>query len=122
MERTATPQSTEAIMDSIRGVRDSLSVRRVFGDPYELDGVMIIPVARVAGGAGGGSGEGSRGEEAGSGFGSGLGLGVHPVGIYEIREGKVEWKPTIDVNRLTKGGQVLAGIIAVCVTLVLLKR
>lgn len=122
MERTATPQSTEAIMDSIRGVRDSLSVRRVFGDPYELDGVMIIPVARVAGGAGGGSGEGSRGEEAGSGFGSGLGLGVHPVGIYEIREGKVEWKPTIDVNRLAKGGQVLAGIIAVCVTLVLLKR
>ena len=31
-------------------------------------------------------------------------------------------KPTIDVNRLLKGGQVLGGIIAVCVTLVVLAR
>jgi len=38
------------------------------------------------------------------------------------RDGVVEWKPAVDVNRLAKGGQVLAGIVAVCVTLALLRR
>ena len=39
-----------AVLDDIRGTRDALSVRRVFGDPYTADGVTIIPVARIAGG------------------------------------------------------------------------
>lgn len=52
------------ILDSLSGTRDALSVRRVFGDPYEIDGMTIIPVARISGGAGGGGGEGS-GERAG---------------------------------------------------------
>ena len=44
-----------------------MTVRGVFGDAYELDGVTIIPVARVVGGAGGGGGGGfSRG--GGGGF------------------------------------------------------
>jgi uncharacterized spore protein YtfJ len=29
----------------------------VFGEPYEKDGVTIIPAARIRGGAGGGGGE-----------------------------------------------------------------
>jgi hypothetical protein len=29
-------------------------VRRVYGDPYERNGVTLIPAAQVAGGAGGG--------------------------------------------------------------------
>ena len=32
--------------------RDALTVRRVFGDPIEKEGVLIVPVARVMGGAG----------------------------------------------------------------------
>jgi hypothetical protein len=42
--------------------------------------------------------------------------------VYEVRGDEVVWKPTVDVNRLLKGSQVLAGIIAVCTTLVLLRR
>ncbi len=111
------------VMDNIRGVRDAMSVRRVYGQAYTVDGVTIIPVARVTGGAGGGGGEGTGpGEEGGGGFGTGFGLGIHPVGVYEVRGGEVTWKPAVDVNRVAKGGQVLAGIIAVCVTLVLLRR
>jgi hypothetical protein len=34
---------------------DNLSVRRAFGTAYEKDGVLIIPVALVAGGGGGGT-------------------------------------------------------------------
>jgi hypothetical protein len=37
------------------------------------------------------------------------------VSVYEVRGDAVEWKPSLDVNRLLKGGQVLAGIVVVCV-------
>jgi uncharacterized spore protein YtfJ len=114
------PPTERSIIDSIRESRDSMSARRVFGEPYSADGVTVIPVARVAGGGGGGGGEGPAGE--GSGFGTGFGLGATPVGVYELRNGEVSWKPIVDVNRLARGGQVLAGIITVCVTLVLLRR
>jgi len=113
-----TEASTAAVLDSIRGTRDAISVRRVFGEPYVLDEVTIIPVARVSGGAAGGGGEGTNAEESGGGFGTGFGLGAQPVGVYEIRDGESTWKPAVDVTRLLKGFQVLAGIITVCVTLV----
>jgi uncharacterized spore protein YtfJ len=114
-------RSIEAVMGELRGSRDAVSVRRVFGDPYELDGVTVIPVARVGGGGGGGGGLGAD-DEPGGGFGSGFGLGARPLGVYEVRDGAVNWKPAIDASRLAKGGQVLMGIIAVCTTLVLLRR
>jgi len=34
----------------------TLGVRRIYGDPYEKNGVTVIPAARVMGGAGGGVG------------------------------------------------------------------
>lgn len=117
--------ATESLLDSIKGTRDALSVRRVFGDPYVLDGVTVIPVARISGGAGGGGGEGptgADGEDTGSGFGTGFGVRAQPVGVYQVRDGEVEWKPIVDVSRLAHGGQVLAGIVAVCLALVALRR
>ncbi|MGB9345305.1 MAG: spore germination protein GerW family protein [Ilumatobacteraceae bacterium] len=115
--------SKDEVLESIKGTHDSLSVRRCYGDPVELDGVTVIPVARVSGGAGGGGGEGTdENDVGGGGFGTGFGLKVNPIGVYEVRNGSVVWKPTVDVNRLLKGGQVLAGIFAVCTTLVLLVR
>ena len=35
---------------------DALTVRRVYGEPYEKNGVTIIPAAMVFGGGGGGGG------------------------------------------------------------------
>ncbi len=50
----------------INSARDALSAKRVFGDPYEKDGVTIITVAKVSGGGGGGSGgDASGGQGAG---------------------------------------------------------
>jgi uncharacterized spore protein YtfJ len=115
--------SAEEVLSSIKGTKDSMSVRRAFGDPYELDGISVIPVARIAGGAGGGGGEGVDEEGAsGGGFGTGFGMGVVPIGVYEVRGERVEWKPTIDVNRVIKGAQVLAGIMVVCIALVIRAR
>ena len=115
--------SKDEVLESIKGTHETLSVRRAYGDPVELDGVTVIPVARIAGGGGGGAGGGEDENQAsGGGFGTGFGLQVNPIGVYEVHGGSVVWKPTIDVNRLLKGGQVLAGIFAVCATLLLLTR
>jgi uncharacterized spore protein YtfJ len=113
-----------SVTDTIKGTRDALSVKRVFGDVYELDGIQVIPVARVAGGAGGGGGEGESADDdsSGSGFGSGFGMHVRALGVYEVRDGHAVWKPAVDVNRVIRGGQVLAGIAALCVTVVALIR
>lgn len=123
MTTTTGRDAQEAVFDNIRGTRDALSVKRVFGDSYDVNGVTIIPVARVAGGAGGGGGEGSDDDEkSGSGFGTGFGMGANPIGVFEVRDGELQWKPAVDVTRLIKGGQVLAGLIAVCLTLIAWKR
>jgi len=115
-------QSADAVLDQIRSARDAMSVRGVYGEAYEVGGVTVIPVARVSGGAGGGSGEGEKGGESGGGFGTGFGLNARPVGVYQVRGGEVVWKPAVDVTRLARGGQVLAGIMLVCVALLLLGR
>jgi uncharacterized spore protein YtfJ len=77
--------------------RDAVSVKKVYGEPYEKDGVTLIPAATVGGGAGGGGGKDERGQE---GEGGGIGVGGRPVGAYVVRDGQVTWQPAIDVNRL----------------------
>jgi uncharacterized spore protein YtfJ len=77
--------------------RDAMTVRRVFGEPYERDGVTVIPAARIMGGAGGGGGHDEQGQE---GEGGGFGLMSRPAGAYVIRDGEVRWRPAFDVNRL----------------------
>ncbi len=113
----------DSVFENIRGTRDAISVKRVFGDSYEVEGVTVIPVARVAGGAGGGGGEGVDDEaDKGTGFGTGFGIGARPVGVYEVRDGVVEWRPAIDVTRIVKGAQVLAGLATVCLAIVFWRR
>lgn len=128
MTMTTIEQPTEnpdGVFDAIREARDALSVKRAFGDSYEVGDVTIIPVARVGGGAGGGGGEGEAADDekpTGSGFGTGFGMGASPVGVYEVRDGTVTWKPSVDVNRVIRGGQILAGIIAICATIIVWRK
>jgi uncharacterized spore protein YtfJ len=101
------------VHEVLNHTRDAMTVKRVFGDPYEKDGVVVIPVANVMGGAGAGGGPGtgaqpaSAGEEAvgegarDSGYGMGYGLRATPAGVYIIKGGEVEWKPALDMNSLT---------------------
>jgi uncharacterized spore protein YtfJ len=90
----------------IEQARDAMTVRRVFGDPYEKNGVTVIPAARVQGGAGGGGGEGPEGQ--GSGTGGGFGVNAKPAGAFVVRGDEVDWRPAIDVNRIIMGGQLIA--------------
>ena len=94
------------VNDVISQARDTLTVKRVFGDPYERNGVTVIPAARVQGGAGGGGGEGPEGQ--GKGSGSGFGLNARPVGAFLIRGDEVTWRPAVDLNKIVLGAQVVA--------------
>jgi uncharacterized spore protein YtfJ len=101
----------QSLLDNIADVKEALSVRRVFGDPYEVNGATLIPVAVVRGGSGGGSGEGSaNGQRSGTGNGMGFGLSSRPVGVFVVKDGDVEWMPSIDITRLAVGGLVVAGL------------
>ena len=94
------------VLETIEQAKEVMTVRRVFGDPYEKNGVTMIPAARVQGGAGGGRGEGPDGE--GSGRGSGFGMHAKPAGAFVIKDDDVQWRPAIDVNKVILGGQVIA--------------
>lgn len=87
-----------SFQDTISKAQDAVTVRRVYGEPYERDGVTVIPAAELRGGGGGGGGEDPRG--GGSGSGGGFALGARPVGAYVIDGGHVRWEPAIDVTRI----------------------
>ena len=98
--------------DILEGARDAITVRKVYGDPYEKDGVTFVPAAAVRGGGGGG-----EGEDANSSAGSGGGFGVmaRPVGAYQIKDGEVTWVPAADTTKVI----VLAQVVAIVALLVL---
>ena len=93
------------VEELLSGARDAISVRRVFGDPIEQDGVVVIPAAAVGGGGGGGGDSEDNG-------GGGFGLRARPVGAYVIKDGDVTWKPALDPFRVTVGWQIAAAIFA----------
>lgn len=97
------------INDVVAQAKDAMTVKRVFGEPYEVDGITVIPAARVRGGGGAGT---SNDEEDG-GSGTGFGLDAKPAGAFVVRDKKVTWQPAVDVNR------VVVAIAVVVVTIVL---
>ena len=103
-----------SVQDVIAQARDAMTVKRVFGEPYEKDGIVLVPAPAVRGGAGGGS------DPEGKGGGSGFGLMARPVGAFLIRDGDVRWQPALDLNRVILGGQMVA-IVALLVVRTLLK-
>jgi uncharacterized spore protein YtfJ len=87
-------------------VGDAMATRTVFGEPYERDGLTVIPAAKVQGGGGGGEGRTPDGTREGNG--GGFGLAARPVGAYVIRGDDVRWVPAFDLNRVVLGVQVVA--------------
>jgi uncharacterized spore protein YtfJ len=109
------------VRETIEGAKDAMTVRRVYGDPYEKNGVTVIPAARVQGGAGGGGGEAPGGQ--GTGSGSGFAINAKPVGAFVINGDQVTWQPAVDVNRAIVGGQVIAALgLLLAITVVRARR
>jgi len=110
--------------ETFRSLRDAVSARQVFGDPVERDGVTVIPVATVIGGGGGGGGhrgsegEAAEGDEPTTGTGMGFAMFGWASGAFEVREGQVAWRPTLDVTRIVlaaEGAALVLGLATLAV-------
>jgi uncharacterized spore protein YtfJ len=103
------------ISQLISTAQDAITVRRVYGEPYEKDGVTVIPAARVAGGVGGGKGQEQGGNEGAAkgqeGEGGGFGVHASPAGAYVVKDGSVRWVPALDPQRAL----ATIGVVAVAV-------
>jgi uncharacterized spore protein YtfJ len=95
-------------LEAVSQAKDVINVRRVYGEPYQENGLTIIPAANVTGGGGGG------GDTAGNG-GAGFGVRARPAGAWVIKDGEATWRPAFDLNRTILFGQIIA-IVALLVT------
>jgi hypothetical protein len=86
--------------ETLGRISDLLNARRVYSDPIERDGVVVIPAAQVGGGGGGERIEGQK-------DGGGMGLRARPIGAFEIRDGKTTWKAAIDWDRVILRTQLM---------------
>ena len=111
------PNAIEGFVERIaERLGGKASVRSVFGDPVERDGLTIIPVAKVRYGFGGGAGRGpvavgpgrsgegspfSEGDEGGTAPGMGTGGGgavtADPIGYLEIGPQGAAFRPITPV-------------------------
>jgi uncharacterized spore protein YtfJ len=94
------------IQEAIGKAQDAITVERVYGEPYERDGVVLIPAAEVRGGGGGGGGTDAAKESSGSG--GGYGVNARPVGAYVIEGGRVRWEPVVDVSGIAARAMITA--------------
>jgi uncharacterized spore protein YtfJ len=99
------------VFEVMERTQDALTVKRVFGEPVERDGITVIPTATIRAGVGGGGGTPNGKSERPEGQGGGFGMNAHPSGVFEIRDGVVTWRPAVDVNKLALGGQIV-GVVA----------
>ena len=90
------------IDEILGGARDAITVRRVYGEPIEQEGMTVVPAAAVRGGGGGG------GDSDGNG-GGGFGVAARPVGAYVIRDGEVRLAPGRRREPVALGWQVVVG-------------
>lgn len=103
-------------------VTDNLTVGRVFGEPIQHGDILIVPVARIRGGAGGGSGTGAGATNDVSNSGGGGRFDAKPAGVFVLKGGSVSWQPALDVTRIVIGGQVVTVVLALVVRSILRRR
>ena len=77
------------LLEQIGKAEEAFTVRRVFGEPFERDGVTVIPAARVQGAVGGGGGQAPGGE---GGAGTGFAMNTKPFGLFVLKYGEVAWR------------------------------
>jgi len=80
--------------------KDSVDLRQVFGEPYQVGDVTIIPVARMGGGGGAGGPKEGRGK--------GYGFGIQPMGVFVVKGDNFSWQPAVNVNAIITGAFVVA--------------
>ena len=118
VRRVARKKAAVNSKDLLGQLAEHLSVRRAFGTAYERDGLLVIPVALVAGGGGGGEGTGPQGGDTGgsagtppSGSGGGFGGLVLPIGTYVVKDDSVRFVPVVNVTVIVLAGLSLVRLL-----------
>lgn len=112
-----TPNKTSPLLPIFEKFSTARDVSLVYGDPIEMQGRTIVPVAKVkySVGAGGGSGYGpvdGQDENAAGGQGEGAGgaFSVKPVGIYDVTAEKTVYRPVIPIELIFMMPLLVAGL------------
>ncbi len=111
----------QEVLNRFGEIHERATVKTVFGEPYQMNGRTIIPVAKVSFGFGFGGGQGTpkangpqsageAGRDAGGGAGGGGGgrVSVRPVAVLEVGPDGTKVKPIVDVGRIALAGMMLA--------------
>jgi len=114
----------DELVNRFQEMQRTLGARTVFGEPYQVNGRTLIPVASVRYGFGMGGGQGAREAaegaaqpgaaagrqpvQSGSGGGGGGGAVVKPLAVIEVAGEAVRVRPIVDVTRLATLGMLLA--------------
>jgi uncharacterized spore protein YtfJ len=114
----------EAMLDKLMtrfgDIQGKATVKTVFGEPMEVHGRTIVPVAKVRYGFGMGMGRAGRHdgekhnggehegkEHGGAGGGGGGGVSIRPLAVLEITDRETKITPIVDVTRVALGGIIL---------------
>lgn len=111
--------SINKLFDLIAEARESANWRAAFGEPQQVEGATLIPVAQVGYGFGLGFGQGTQsgreqgeGEPPASGEGGGGGGGAttKPLGTLVVSEGQVSFEPTTDTSKVALAGLAVGAL------------
>ena len=114
----------EKVFEVVDKLRDTASADAAFGEPREVEGRVLIPVASVFTGLGAGFGRGTPEDEGeseaqegageadaseGEGGGAGGGAGSRPVAVIEVTEDETIVRPIVDETKVALAGVALGG-------------
>ncbi len=106
--------SLNRVFDTVKDLRSTTSVDAAFGEPKEIEGKVLIPVAAVVGGFGLGFSQSTPGERAerdaapaDGGVGSLGRAGARPVAVIEVTAEDTTIKPIVDETKIALAGLVL---------------
>lgn len=104
------PNVTKELADTV----STIGVHAAYGEPVDLDGTTVIPVAIASYGFGGGEGGAEKAGEGSAGGGGGFAC---PVGAYVTRDGYTRFEPntiallTVGIPFVWVAGRALARVI-----------
>jgi hypothetical protein len=99
------------LRDALDSIVPDPAAAQVYGQPYEtVDGVTVLPVAKV------------RGRTKPGAQDADLRITANPVGVFVIKNGEATWVPAVDSTRIALMGELIGLVAATFATLAMVRR
>ncbi|MGZ6778971.1 MAG: hypothetical protein ACXVGO_08270 [Mycobacterium sp.] len=99
------------LRDALDSIVPDAAAAQVYGQPYEtVDGVTVVPVAKVRGRTKPGTPDAD------------LRLTAKPVGVFVINNGVATWVPAVDSTRIALMGELIGLVAATFASLAMVRR